>query len=99
MNFIEISAITGTFFFTIISLWLVFKQRKIRADIKKREEVQKQRLYQVAILKEIQDKIGFSLDIDKVIDVITGSLKYLFPYSTSSSLLIKREKIVFKTYV
>ena len=99
MSFIEISAITGTFFFTIISLWLVIKQRKIRADIQKREEVQKQRLYQVAILKEIQDKIGYSLDIDKVIDVITGSLKYLFPYSTSSSLLIKRDKIIFKTYV
>lgn len=39
------------------------------------------------------------MDIDKIIDVITGSLKNIFPYSTASSLLLKENNLIFKTYV
>jgi len=69
------------------------KQRKIQ------EEKQRHKLYEISILKEIQDRIGYELNIEKVADIITNSLKNLFPYSTVSSLLTKEEKLVFKTNV
>lgn len=84
---------------TVTLLFLLAKQRSARLELQKKEEVEKQRLYQILILKEIQDKIGYSLDIEKIIDVITGSLKHLFSYSTASSLLIKNGKMVFKVYL
>jgi hypothetical protein len=64
-------------------------------ELQGKEELEKQRLYQILILKEIQDRIGYSLDTEKIIDVITGSLKYLFPYSTASSIVLKKRQAGF----
>ena len=61
--------------------------------------LQKQKILQISILKEIQDRIGYSLDTQEVMDVITGSLKNIFPYSTASSMVVKDDKIIFKTSV
>ncbi len=82
-----------------ILTFLLYKQRKLRIEIEEREEIEKQRLYQISILKQIQDRIGYSLDIDKIIEVITGSLKHLFPYSTASSMIIKDDRVIFKSFV
>lgn len=85
----------------LLLLFFVFfiLERKSRKALAKREIELKQKLYQISILKEIQDKIGYSLDIEEVIDIITKSLKNLFPYSTASSIVIKEDKLIFKTYV
>jgi signal transduction histidine kinase len=84
---------------TISLVVLIIKQKQARSELQAKEELEKQRLYQILILKEIQDRIGYSLDVEKIIDVITGSLKYLFPYSTASSIVIKHDRLIFKTYV
>ena len=99
MNLLESSAITATIFFGLISLYLTIKQRQSALRTQKTEEIEKQRLYQITILKEIQDRIGYSLDTEKIIEVITGSLKHLFPYSTASSMVIKSDKIIFRSYI
>src|ERR1035437_6932300 len=90
-------AITAIMAITL--LILLATQRSARLELQRKEEIEKQRLYQILILKEIQDKIGYSLDIEKIIDVITGSLRHLFSYSTASSLLMKNDKLVFKVYI
>ena len=88
---------------TIISasfaIYLASKQAKAINIAREKEAKQKQRLYELAVLKEIQERIGYSLDIEKVIDVITGSLRNLFSYSTASSLVIKENKLIFKAYI
>jgi len=99
MEIIETVTLTVAFIFALISFYLFLKQRGSSIEIKQKELIQKQRLYQISVLKEIQDRIGYSLDVEKIIDVITGSLKHLFPYSTASSFIIKPTKIVFKTHV
>ncbi len=85
--------------FDFFAIFLLIRVIMLRRQLAKRENYQKQRLYQISILKEIQDKIGYTLDIIKVADVITGSLKHLFPYSTASSMVIKNEKMLFKTHI
>jgi two-component system, OmpR family, phosphate regulon sensor histidine kinase PhoR len=91
--------ITVTAILTVGLVFLLYKQIQARAELQSKEELEKQRLYQILILKEIQDRIGYSLDVEKIIDVITGSLKYLFPYATASSIMLKHDRLIFKTYV
>lgn len=99
MSFLEIITILSTVFFALIALILSVRQRAITARIQKQEEKDKQRLYQISILKEIQDRMGYSLDSEKVINVITGSLKHLFPYSSVGSIVIKDNKLLIKTHL
>ena len=99
MSFLEIITILSTVFFALITLILSVRQRAITAKIQKQEEKDKQRLYQISILKQIQDRMGYSLDSEKVIDVITGSLKYLLPYSSVGSIVIKDNKLLIKTHL
>ena len=94
-NYVEIIV---TAILAVTLLVLLVKQRSARMELQKKETLEKQTLYQLLILKEIQDKIGYSLDIEKIVDVITGSLKHLFSYSTASSILIKNDKLIFKVY-
>jgi signal transduction histidine kinase len=98
-NLFNYAEITVTAIFAVILTILAIKQRQSRLELQAKEEIEKQRLYQILILKEIQDRIGYSLDVEKIINVITGSLRHLFPYSTASSIVIKNEKLVFKTYI
>ena len=82
------------------SIFLFFIYKRTRKEaIQKQTEEDKQKLYQISVLKEIQDKISYSLDTEEVIDIITRSLKNLFPYSTASSIVVKEEKLIFRTYV
>lgn len=84
--------------FGACAIYFAVKEEKAQKLLLEREEKQKQRIYEVSILREIQERIGYELDIEKVADVITGSLRNLFAYSTTSSILIKQNKIIFKTY-
>ncbi|HZQ29500.1 MAG TPA: GAF domain-containing sensor histidine kinase [Patescibacteria group bacterium] len=85
--------------FGILAIAISIKEERLRKAVKIQTQEQKQKLFQIQILKEIQDRIGYSLDIEEIIDVLTGSLKHLFPYSTASSMVIKEDRIVFKTYI
>ena len=70
--------------------------RRIRHNLEDREREAKHRLYEIAILKEIADRTGYSLNIEKILDVITGSLNQLLEYSAVSYMLLKPSSIVFK---
>lgn len=92
-------AILVTLAFGTLAIFFSIREDKTKKLLEEREKVQKQRIYQISILKEIQDRIGYSLDVEKVIDVITGSLRNLFPYSSASSFVIREDKLIFKTYI
>ncbi len=71
--------------------------RKFKNETKKREDKVKRRMYELTILKEIGDRVGYSLNLEKIVDIITSSLPQFIKYSTASYMLIEPEKIVFKT--
>lgn len=85
--------------FGILAIAFSIKEEKTKKLLLAQDALQKQKIYQISILKEIQDRIGYSLDVEKIIDVITGSLRNLFPYSTASSVVVKEDKLIFKIYV
>lgn len=82
------------YFGTIVFLYWWSKRVKRSVDEKEREI--KHRMYEIAILKEISDRVGYSLDIQKILDVIAGSLRQFIEYSAASYMLLEPSKIVFK---
>lgn len=63
------------------------------------QEVQ-QRMYQIQVLQEINERIGYTLDTSKIIEIVTGSIGYLLEYETVSFMLYSDPKnVVFKCHV
>lgn len=99
MNLPFLISIAATALFGCIALFFSLKEERLKKLLAEQDNKQRHRLLEIAILKDIEDKISYSLDIEKVIDVITASLRNLFSYSTASSLLVKDNSLVFKVYV
>ncbi len=96
---ISIIAISATIIFGIIAIIYSLREEKAIKQLVDNELKQKQRLFEITMMKEIQDRIGYSLEIGKVVDVILGSLDTLLHYSTVSALVIEKERQEFKTHV
>src|ERR1700690_996081 len=97
MNLPTLLSISGMVIFGILAIYFSYKEEKLKKALKERDSLQKRRVYEISILKTIQDRIGYSLDIERIIDTLTGSLKNLFPYATVSSLVLHEESAVMKT--
>lgn len=90
----------------LIGVMLFVKNRKLKDDISQKEikivERSKEmdsKMYELAILKELGDRVGYSLDVHQIIDVITGSLHQFIDYSAVSYMLIEPEKVLFKIHL
>jgi len=99
MDLFLLFSLISIFIFGLATIYLSIKEEATRKQLKEQDETQKQKIYQISILKEIQDRIGYSLDVEKVIDVITGTLRNLFSYSTASSMIVRDNTLIFKTYL
>ena len=92
-------SIAATLAFGTAAVFFSIREEKAIKKLVENEAKQKQRLYEITILKEIQDRIGYSLDVEKIVDVITTSLDGLLRYSSVSAILIKNDKLIFKTHL
>lgn len=80
----------------IVVVFIWWENRKMRQSLLKKEQEMQRRMYEVSILKELGERIGYSLNVQKIVDVITGSLRRLLPYSTVSYMLLGDEgRIIF----
>jgi len=80
----------------IVLVFIGIENRRMRNNLKAKEYEMQRRMYEVSILKELGDRIGYSLNVQKIVDVITGSLRKLLDYSTVSYLLLADEgRVVF----
>lgn len=56
-------------------------------------------MYELAILKQLGERIGYSLNIEEIIEIITGSLRQFMDYSAVSYMLLEPEKIIFRLHL
>lgn len=75
------------------------ESRKLSAALRQREKEVSRRMYELAILKELGERIGYSLDVQQIIDIITGSLRQFMDYSLVSYMFVEPEKILFRVNV
>ncbi|MDO8592624.1 MAG: ATP-binding protein [bacterium] len=83
----------------LIGLFSQWKSRQFKIDLEKREEETRRRMYELAILKELGDRVGYSLNVQNIIDIITGSLHQFIEYSATSYMFLEPEKIIFKVHL
>jgi signal transduction histidine kinase len=99
MILLIVIAVIATIIFGITAIVFSTREEKAIKKLVENEKKQKQRLYEITMLKEVQDRIGYSLDVDKVVDVITGSLDTLLDYSTVSALIHENDRFILKTHI
>lgn len=87
--FLIIAALFFAFFF-------YFKEKRLRQSLSVREKENQRKIYELAILKELGERIGYSLNIQNIIDIITGSLRQFLEYGVVSYMMLEPEKIIFK---
>jgi PAS domain S-box-containing protein len=75
----------------VVFIFIGMENRRMRKTLQAKEREMQRRMYEVSILKELGDRIGYSLNVQKIVDVITGSLRKLLDYSTVSYLLFADE--------
>jgi transcriptional regulator with GAF, ATPase, and Fis domain len=90
----------------LVAIFLLIKEKKFKKEISLKEiEIEEKskdmssRMYELAILKELGDRVGYSLDVHQIIDVITGSLHQFIDYSAVSYMLLEPEKVLFKIHL
>lgn len=81
---------------TILSVFLFLYILNFRKSIKKDREEIKSRMYELSILKEVGDRIEYSLSLENITDVIISSLSRFIDYSTAGYMLLSADKILFK---
>src|SRR3989344_1913840 len=97
MNLPIILSILSTVFFGILGIFFSLKEQKTRFLLEN-EKKQKNKNHIVTVLKEIQDRINYSLEPEKIIDSITVSLRTLIPHSMVCSSILKKDFIILKSY-
>lgn len=96
--------LTGILVTLILGIFFLFsfaylRVKKAKAALEKKETAIARRMYELAILKELGERIGYSLNIQQIIDVITGSLHQFIEYSAVSYMFLEPEKIIFKVHL
>lgn len=82
-----------------VSVYLLLKEFQSHGAIQKREQDISRRMYELAILKEIGDRVGYSLDVQQIVDIITSSLHQFIEYAAVSYMLLEPEKVIFKMHL
>lgn len=82
-----------------VSIYFVIKDYKSKVVLEKKEKEVSRKMYELAILKELGDRIGYSLNVQQIIDVITNSLHQFIEYSAVSYMIIEPEKVIFKMHL
>lgn len=81
-------------------IYTSLRERKFLRQEAGQSLVLQQQVYQAQVLKEINERIGYSLDTTKIIDIITSSLGNLLDYDTVAYMLLDEAgDVVFKCHV
>ncbi len=86
----------------LLTLVLSFYEiKKSQREIEQKKHQIDQRIYETLILREVGERIGYELNIEKILDTIISSLTKLIPYSTASYMLLTDDpgKVIFRVHL
>lgn len=67
-------------------------KKKKQEIVKEREEASR-RIYELAILKELGERVGYSLDVEQILQIITGSLRQFMDYTAVAYVVISQDRL------
>lgn len=82
------------FFVSLVFVFYFYRslKRRNRELVREREEATR-RLYELAILKELGERVGYSLDTEEILQIITGSLRQFIDYTAVGYIVLAQDKI------
>jgi len=88
------------FFILVILVFYFYGSLKKREkEITKEREESTRHLYELAILKELGERTGYSLNVEEILQIITGSLRQFIDYTAVGYIVIAPEKLKINTYI
>lgn len=82
-----------------LTSYFYFSLKKREKEISKEREESTRRLYELAILKELGERVGYSLNVEEILQIITGSLRQFIDYTAVGYVVIAPEKLKINTYI
>ncbi len=86
-------------FFAFLAFYFFLSFKKKENEIKKEREEATRRIYELAILKELGERFGYSLNVEEILQIITGSLNQFIDYTAVGYVVINAEKIKVNTHI
>ena len=71
----------------------------LKEEFKLKNNHLRNKVYELTVLQEIGRRIGYSLSLEKVADILAGSLGDILDYSVSSYLIMDKKRLKFKAFL
>jgi signal transduction histidine kinase len=94
----EIAALFVTIMIGLSAVFLSLENDSLRKYFTETKKAEEDRLYKLDVIKDLEEKIAYTTDPEKVVDEVIISLRNFYNYSAVSSMVIKDANIVFKIY-
>ena len=73
--------------------YLFWKLKVKEQEIAREREASTRQVYELSILKELGERVGYSLDVEEILQIITNSLHQFIDYTAVAYLVIKEKKL------
>ncbi len=83
----------------VLGIFFYRQSLHLKVILEEKQKDTQRKMYELAILKELGERIGYSLNIQNIIDIITGSLHQFIEYKVVSYMLLQPEKVIFKVHL
>lgn len=94
INFLMLIVVVGAYVYNLN------RERKYLKSQANQAMALQQKIYQAEVLREINDRIGYSLDTGKIVEIITSSLGNLLEHDIVSFMFVNKDgTVVFKSHV
>jgi NtrC-family two-component system sensor histidine kinase KinB len=91
--------VAGLLVLAALSSYFYFSLRRQNKKIIKEQEESVRHLYELAILKELGERTGYSLNVEEILQIITGSLRQFIDYTAVGYTVIAPEKLKINTHI
>ncbi len=92
-------ALLITIILGLIAIWLSWELDKLKKLHLTDKKTLEDRIYKISVLRNVSEKIAYTTDHERVIDIVMGSLRNFFDYSVASAMVIKNNDLIFKAHV
>jgi signal transduction histidine kinase len=82
--------------FAVAEIFVFQKNKKDKENLEKQIDDAKYKIYEIKVLNDLNDKIGYSLGAENIIEIITRYVSEITDYSALCSILPLPKKIVFR---
>lgn len=99
MDALSLGALLAPALLVVLVVYLLASLIRKNKEILKERGDSTRRIYELAILKELGERAGYSLNVEEILQIITGSLRQFIDYTAVGFVVITPEKIKINTHV